>query len=134
MLSIYGYPTAGSIVSVPMYFVLRHKGLVSDRWYAGKPMVISNSAQKGVTEEPWDAFTNDSPWKDEGYPGTSPPWMVLRHARSPLSRPYNIVTWNCEHFVSYCHGLVPTSPQVAAVALCAIIGAVAATGVRARVA
>src|SRR5258708_38087806 len=45
------------------------------------------------------------------YLGTLPPWRVLARAREIAGRPYNAATWNCEHFVRYCHGLQPESPQ-----------------------
>jgi hypothetical protein len=64
-------PAPGSIVSVPAYILFRHKGIVSDRWHGGKPMVISNSARAGgVAEEPWDVFTSGQTWKEEGHPGS----------------------------------------------------------------
>lgn len=42
------WPSPGNVVSVPAYIIFRHKGIVSDRWYGGKPMVISNSARAGA--------------------------------------------------------------------------------------
>lgn len=118
------WPAPGTIVSVPAYIWFRHKGIVSDRWYGSKPMVISNSARAGgVAEEPWDAFTSGQAWKEEGHPGNLTAWEVLYRARSAAGRPYNAFTWNCEDFVAYCHGLPPTSPQLAVVLLAAAIGA-----------
>jgi hypothetical protein len=118
------WPLPGTIVSVPTYVVFRHKGIVSDRWCRGMPMVISNSARVGaVSEEPWDVFTSGQSWKNEGYPGNLKAWEVLYRARSAPRLQYNAFTWNCEGFVAHCHGLPPTSPQLAAVVIVALVGA-----------
>jgi hypothetical protein len=118
------WPAPGTIVSVPAYVFFRHKGIVSDRWYGGKPMVISNSARAGgIAEERWDVFTSGQAWKDEGHAGNLSPWEVLCRARSEDHPPYNPFTWNCENFVAYCHGLSPASPQLAVVVVVALVGA-----------
>ena len=86
-------------------------------------MVISNSARAGgVAEEPWDVFTSGQKWAEETYPGKLMPWEVLDRARSAGHTTYDVLKWNCESFVAYCHGLPPTSPQVARVALIAMVG------------
>ena len=123
------WPGPGTVISVPAYILFRHEGVVSDRWHYGKPMVISNSARAGgIAEEPWDVFTSGQPWSDEGQPGNLSPWEVLHRARSARRTQYNVLDWNCENFVAYCHGLAPSSPQVAAVTLITIVGiALAAT-------
>ena len=113
------WPAPGTIVSVPAYLVFHHKGIVSDRWHDGKPMVISNSARAGgVAEEPWDVFSRGQQWKTEGYPGQLGAWEVLRRARLVFPR-YDVIKWNCEGFVAYCHGLPLSSPQLAAAFLIA---------------
>lgn len=117
------WPAPGTVISVPAYVFFRHKGIISDHWYRGKPMVISNSARAGGTaEEPWDVFTSGQAWADEGHPGKLPTWEVLHRARSAHRTQYHVINWNCESFVAYCHGLPPTSPQLAAVALLTLAG------------
>ena len=117
------WPAPGTVISVPTYILFRHKGIVSDRWKCGKPMVISNSARAGgIAEEPWDVFTSGQPWTDEGHPGMLTPWEVLNRARSANNTRYHVLNWNCESFAAYCHGLPPNSPQVAAVALLSLAG------------
>lgn len=118
------WPAPGTVVSVPAYVFFRHKGIVSDRWYGGKPMVISNSARTGgVAEEGWDVFTSGQAWKEEGHLGKLTSWEVLYRARSAGSRPYNAFTWNCESFVADRHGLPPASPQLAVAVVVALVGA-----------
>ena len=116
------WPRPGSIVSVPAYVLFRHKGIVSDRRYGGKPMVISNSARVGhAAEEPWDVFTSGQGWIDEGYPGALSPWQVLERGRALLNKPYNAFTWNCDMFVLDCHGLPATSVQLSVALLAAAL-------------
>lgn len=118
------WPAPGTVVSVPAYVFFRHKGIISDRWYGGKPMVISNSARTGgVAEEAWEVFTSGQAWKEEGHPGKLTSWEVLYRARSAGHRPYNAFTWNCESFVAYCHGLPLASPQLAVALVVALVGA-----------
>jgi hypothetical protein len=77
------HPPAGTVVSVPIIFGYRHKGVVSDRRRSGKPTVVSGSAKRGaVCEELWDDFAGGKPVRDDGHPSTLPPHEVLRRART----------------------------------------------------
>ena len=77
------------------------------------PMVISNSFRKrGVYEELWDDFSNGKEVEISGYSGTLPPEEVLSRARSKIGTRWNLLWWNCEHFINWSHGLKPRSPQV----------------------
>jgi hypothetical protein len=117
------WPAPGTVVSVPAYVIFRHKGIVSDRWHHGKPMVISNSARAGgIAEESWDDFTSGQPSTSEGYPGKLPLREVMQRARSANRPTYDLFNWNCESFVAFCHGLPPNSPQLSAVALVTLLG------------
>ena len=102
------------VVSVPIFLFYRHKGIVSNRWHGGKPMVISTSARAGgVREEPWDVFANGCVPTVDGYPGSLPSYEVLRRARSLIGAQYDVLARNCEHFVMHVHGIKPQSSQVA---------------------
>lgn len=107
------WPQAGTVVSIPIFLFYRHKGIVSDQWRNGKPMIISNSARSGgVCEEPWDIFAEGNIVMVDGYPGGLSKYEVLNHARSLIGTQYLLFGWNCEHFVTYVHGLKPQSSQV----------------------
>ena len=41
------WPEPGMVVSVPIFLIYRHTGIVSDLQHGGKPMVISTSARSG---------------------------------------------------------------------------------------
>jgi len=112
----------GTAVSVWVFPFFRHKGIVSDRFFGDNPMVLSNSARaRGVAEEPWDVFASGQHVLVEGYPGSLAPSAVVHRARSLVGTKYDLFDWNCEHLISYAHGLVPKSPQVAIVIAAALI-------------
>jgi hypothetical protein len=116
------WPGPGTVVSVPAYIIFRHKGIVSDRWHGGKPMVISNSARAGtVAEEPWDVFTSGQPWINEGRPADISALEVLTRARSAMRLAYNPFSWNCETFVAHCYDLPHRSPQLVAVLVISVV-------------
>lgn len=117
------WPVPGTIVYTLFLGVFRHKGIVSNRWCNGKPMVIANSQiTRGVAEVAWDTFTAGNAWHIEGYPSNLSPFEVLYRARSLIGQPYNIAASNCEHFVYRCHGQQQNSPQVAAILFVAVLG------------
>ena len=120
------YPPPGHVVWVPTHLLWRHRGIVSDRWHMGAPMVISASARAGrVREEPWAVFAGGRPVWDEGYPSQLPNSEVMRRARSLIGSPYRLLAFNCDHFVAFAHGEdEPQSSQVGvtlAVALVAVV-------------
>lgn len=129
-LPIHSWPQPGTVVSIPTFVIYRHKGIVSDRWYNGKPMIISNSARAGgVQEEPWDVFAEGYIVTEDGYPSGLPSYEVVSRARSFIGTLYDLFSWNCDHLVAAAHGLEPQSLQVAAtVAVAALCFAVLAAG------
>lgn len=125
--------TPGTVVSVPAYLIFKHKGVISDRYWNGRPMVYACSAATGeVREETWETFTSGNDVTIEGYLGNLNPLHVVARARSCVSKKYDLFRWNCEHFVYFVHGLEPRSPQLAAVVTGAgVLLALAAIGARA---
>lgn len=116
------FPPPGSVIHIWFLGALRHKGIVSDRWCNGKPMVIANARRKGVREITWDSFTEGLPWYVEVPPSGLPPCQVVYRARCLIGRPYDLFTFNCEHFVATCFGLPPASPQIAGAVLLTAFG------------
>ncbi len=115
----------GTVVSVWVFPFFRHKGIVSDRYFGDKPMVISNSARVGaVAEEAWDVFADGQTVHIEGYPSDLASWIVVNRARAYMEAKYDLLTWNCEHLASYAHGLVPRSPQVAFIITAALLAGI----------
>lgn len=129
--SHFAWPAPGTVVSVPIILGYRHKGIVSDRWHNGRPMVISNSNRGGgVVEESWDSFCQGRAPAVEGYPGNLPCYQVLSRARLCVGKGYRLLDWNCEHFVMYAHGLKPESWQVLVTFATAAIALALATAAR----
>lgn len=128
IVSPFLFPRPGIVISVPTHLFYRHRGIVSDRWYGGKPMVISGSARRGcVAEEPWDEFSQGAAVTIENYPTTLPPQEIVQRARTHVGSRYRLLDWNCEHLVAQACGQPPHSPQVAAtVAMACLVVLVAA--------
>jgi hypothetical protein len=121
----------GTVVYV-WFGIFRHKGIVTNRWWNGYPMVIANSwTTNGVAEIPWSDFAGTEMVFVEGYPSNLRPHQVLENARSMIGHRYDAVQSNCEHFVCLCHGLEPYSPQLAGVVIAAAVVAALAVAARA---
>ncbi|HEX3430503.1 MAG TPA: lecithin retinol acyltransferase family protein [Rhizomicrobium sp.] len=120
-MGVFIYPRPGTVVYIVILGLFRHKGIVSDRWWNGKPTVIANTPRLGVAELQWDVFANGQMVRIDGYPSKLPPFAVLFRARRLIGTQYSLGSFNCEHFVNYCHGLRPDSPQVVAAVGAAIV-------------
>jgi hypothetical protein len=110
--------TPGMLVSVPVFGPFRHVGLLGDRWIGGNLTVISCSRRRGeVVEESWDEFRQGQLVTLENYLGSRSPEVVLARAREAIGTRWNLVTFNCEHFVRRAHGVREQSPQLQAAML-----------------
>ena len=108
----------GTIVAVN-FGLYEHVGIVTDQFHDGMPMVISNSYRKGgVFEEPWNDFTCHQEVIVRDYPGRLSADSVLIRARSRIGSRWNLLHWNCEHFVFWAHGLKAHSPQLISMFTC----------------
>jgi hypothetical protein len=114
----------GDVVGVRVHVegigVLLHVGLVSDRHGVdGYPAVLHASKFVGRVEETtMSTFVvravAGARLQRLGYPGRLPPSLVLERARSRIGERYDLLVANCEHYVAWCHGLAPSSPQLRA--------------------
>lgn len=118
------YIPTGTVISVG-FGPYEHVGIVTDRTIGDTQTVISNSARKGgVFEESISLFSRGRKINLKGYIGDLDPYSVLSRARSKIGTKYNVLKWNCEHFIRWVHGLKPESPQlkltivIAMLALC----------------
>lgn len=111
------YIVPGTIVSVSEG-VIEHFGVVTVVPMWGEPLVISSSGKVGrVVEQPLSEFAGGQEVRAYGYPGQLSVFEVVSRARSQVGREYSVLTWNCEHFVRWVHGLKPESPQLLRAAL-----------------
>lgn len=112
----------GDIVSVRVGTV-RHEGIMTEH---GR--VICNSRRYGgVTEKSIRDFAAGRNLRNHGQLRPVDPAQVLARARSQIGRTYHPYTHNCEHFVRFCYGTSPYSPQkIGGMSLVALAAAIAA--------
>jgi HRAS-like suppressor 3 len=119
----------GSILSVNLG-LYTHVGLVTGHDHRGLPLITSNSLRRGgVFQESFEAFCEGRPCKLVAAAGHDALLLVQR-ARSAIGSSYDLLRFNCEHFIEWVRGNSPTSGQVAfwgAVAIVAGICVAAAT-------
>jgi len=104
----------GSVISI-RYPLYKHFAIVSDSFGDGKPNLISLSCRTGcVLEESWNSVVGKRPFELSRIQGNESADTVLTRARSFISSDikYNLLTFNCEHFVRLVHGLPVKSKQV----------------------
>jgi len=102
--------------------LVRHVGLVSDRWAHGAPMVIHRSkARQLAVEEPWEAFANGPVYLERHPPAGLRPSLVLARARAMIGSEWRMLTQNCEHFVALARGEQVRSGQVRSHAAAAVV-------------
>lgn len=80
------------------------------RWCADGDFKFSS--RWGVTEEPLKVFQGGYPPAPVVLPKALPVGHILFLARLKLGTRWNLLSWNCEHFVYWAYGLEPTSPQL----------------------
>lgn len=112
----------GDVVGVDVYVsglgVVTHKGIVSDdRGPDGLPKILHASKFVGrVAETSATTFVHravaGARLRNLGYPGRLPRALVVARGRARIGVAYDLALANCEHFVSWCHGLAPSSPQL----------------------
>lgn len=128
------YYAPGVVLAVPVMTdsvgVVVHKGIQGDRLGRdGLPTVVhSSKLYRMALETTMTEFSSRAtgPVRSEGHPGTLPAWKVLQNARSQIGLPWRLEQ-NCEHFATWAHGLVPTSPQLkAGVGKATVVGLLAA--------
>lgn len=98
-----------------------HWGIVTDSWKDGEQIVISCSGlRRMVVEEPISIFRQGNPIEPRNLTSALPVREVLVRARAKLGERYDLLSWNCEHFVYDSFGLDKQSPQLKQLAICAI--------------
>ncbi|MGH1537604.1 MAG: lecithin retinol acyltransferase family protein [Gammaproteobacteria bacterium] len=115
----------GTVIAI-RYTMYKHFAIVSDRICEDMPMLISLSYRtNGVEEEPWSTVVSSHAIEKSSIQGDYPTEIVLSRARSCIIRDikYELLNFNCEHFVRYAHGLPLKSVQVRQTLYGAAIGA-----------
>jgi hypothetical protein len=90
-----------------------HVAMLGDGAIDGERSVVAFSAQAGgFVEQSFTSFARGQEVIVEGYLGALPPAVVMRRARMKRAQPYAWMSFNCEHFVRYAHGVDVESPQL----------------------
>lgn len=98
----------GTVVGVSTAPLITHVGIAT-----GQGTVITNSKSSGcVCEQSVEEFAAGKLLKIVGYPGNLEAAKVIRRAKSLIGTRYNLLNFNCEHFVRWAHGLRPASAQI----------------------
>lgn len=108
--------------SLPLGTIIATRHWWGEHWMIlaernGRHTAISNSARLGGVTEDWleDVLPGQT-WRVVGYPGALPLAHVLSRARSRIGHPYKLLSWNCEDFANWAHGMEVRSPQRASLA------------------
>jgi len=115
----------GTVIAI-RYAMYKHFAIVSDRISHGMPKLISLSYRtKGIHEEPWHVVAGKRRIETSLIKGSYPKEVVLSRARDCMNKniKYELLTFNCEHFVRYAHGLPVESIQVKRAFYGAVLGA-----------
>lgn len=117
--------TPGTVIEV-CYPIFKHYAIVSDQFKDGHPTLISLSRRtNAVTEEPWRQVTQGRRINVSSIHGGLPAHIVVANARACVEAAelrWNLLTFNCEHFVRLVHGLPVASNQVQSAVKGAAIG------------
>ena len=108
----------GDVIAVH-HHLYKHFAIVSDQNSAfqgiSMPNLISLSSRTGtVREEPWHVVVENKVVTKSSISSRKPRNSVLSRARSCilLDIQYDLLSFNCEHFVRFAHGLPIESIQV----------------------
>lgn len=111
------------IASVPLWGLIRHRGLkVCIPGY--EPFVYANAPAVGVARQSVAEFAGGRAVTSLPAVTHLDPSQVVARAERMLGRPYDLLSWNCDHFVASALGRKPESPQLRGIVL-ALVGAFA---------
>ncbi len=109
--SVWNHPP-GTVVRVSNG-LYDHVGMLGDRLINGERSVLAFSARAGGFEElALSSFAGGRVVTLGGYPGNLPPKLVMQRAREKRGEAYSWLTFNCEHFVRFAHGVAVESQQL----------------------
>lgn len=104
-------PVTGSLVRTPVRgTTFHHLGIAFNcfPWLT----VVHNAKGLGVKETSLCEFADGQPYEILDWPDYSIGIARVQRARALLGRPYDLLNFNCEHFVALACGRSPTSPQL----------------------
>lgn len=103
------------VVTVP-WMIFRHRGLMVT-FPDGQQWVYANSPASGVGRQTLAEFSLGRKIETSPISSLLSPHEIVIRAESMIGKPYNLFTWNCDHFVAAALGREPESPQLQVVCL-----------------
>ncbi|MFY0696700.1 MAG: lecithin retinol acyltransferase family protein [Balneola sp.] len=105
--------TPGTVISVPKG-IITHVGVVTGRRHMGRPTVIANTPRYGkVIEQTIDDFCSGMNFKVVSEPKNFfQGHKAVQRASQLIGKPYNALSYNCEHLITDAFSLKPESPQL----------------------
>lgn len=120
-------PADRIVVPKSEFRLIEHHAIYLGRNHLGQELIIENKIGKGVQIITAEEFFNDvlEITRIEPFIGTEyERSLALKRAKSKLGRPYNLTTFNCQHFANYVQHYKAKSEQVetagAFVAVCLV--------------
>ena len=109
---------AGDIVERPGPMGAKHRAVFAGFDSLARPWVIHNAKNDCVRVDTLETFAAGLPvtLASRVARNLSEQALIVRRAQSLLARRYDLLKFNCDHFVTYAQNGVASSPQVAAVA------------------
>lgn len=86
------------------------------------PTVLHNAKGRGVVHSGFEEFTGGQPYAVVDRPDFIVGDARVRRAFALVGRPYDLATFNCEHFVTLVCGGPPTSAQLRNATVVLLIG------------
>lgn len=108
-------------VSVPYLGFFSHVGL-RFTFPDGRRFAYACAPGLGVVRQSEERFSGGRAVRARRARTVLHPHEVLRRAESTLGRPYDLLRWNCEHFVEFCLGRRPVSGQLRVAAAVGLVG------------
>lgn len=116
----------GDLISVPIFPIFQHYGIVCDSNKAGEPVVVTvKSGKKTPILQTVQEFSEGKEISVCPSSCAISPYAITQKTMSRLNQPfhYNLFTNNCEHFCKEILGLPRKSDQVTR-SICTIMGLV----------
>jgi len=105
---------AGDVVSIPLFGLLDHPGIVTERY-----TVISSSQEHGkVMEQSLKEFADGKTVSKKNQEKKFPSHTIVANARKLLGKEYDLLTFNCDHLVSLACTGKKSSDQLKKVGTC----------------
>lgn len=114
------------VVSVPCLGGYNHRGIASETFGIdenGQPLVAHNpKGRHGMITSLAEFCQGQQPMFEPRYLTRAEFELMVTRVRRKLDTPYDLLSWNCEHFVNYALTGKPESPQLGTASWLTVFG------------